>query len=250
MVKAGVMDGVDMVIGTHLLPNLEVGKIALRYGTVTAAPDEFHIVIQGKGGHGAFPQLSTDSIAIGAQVVTNLQHIVARNVDPMDNVVISVTRFIGGEAYNVIPDTVEIGGTVRTFDPKVRENVITWMERVVKGITEAHGASYQFEYRRGYDSVINDQTITKQVEESLRETFGDQAVVIMDKPAPGGEDFSAFLHKAPGTFIGLGAGNREKGITYPHHHPRFTIDEDSLPIGVKMFANLAFKLLDIEKNQG
>lgn len=243
LVQAGVMDGVDFVIGTHLWSPLEYGKVGVVYGPMMAAPDTFYITIKGKGGHAALPHQTIDSIAVGAQVVTNLQHIVSRNTDPLDNLVISVSQFVGGTTHNVIPGTVEICGTVRTFDQKLRESVPGLMERVVKGITEAHGASYEFKYDFGYRPVVNDEAVTRVIEETVLEIFGEEALDMM-RPNMGGEDFSAYQQKAPGTFFYVGAGNKEKGIVYPHHHPRFTIDEDALEIGVKMFVHAAFKLLD------
>ncbi len=242
MVEAGVMDGVDAVIGIHLWASLPVGKIGVAYGPMMAAPDTFEIRVKGSGGHAALPQETVDAIAIGAQVVTNLQHVVSRETDPIDNVVLSVTKFSGGSAYNVIPGTVEMLGTVRTLDPEVREKVPEIMERVVKGITSAHGAEYEFEYQFGYRPLINDDEVTRAIEETVRETFGDEALEIM-RPTMGGEDFSAFQQKAPGAFFWVGAGNEERGIVHPHHHPLFTVDEDAFPYGIKAFVNATFKLL-------
>jgi amidohydrolase len=242
MVQAGVMDGVDVVIGTHLWSPLEIGKIGIVYGPMMASPDRFFIRIHGKGGHAALPHQTIDSIAIGAQVVTNLQHIVSRNTDPLEPLVVSVTQFIGGTTHNVIPGSVEIQGTVRSFDKTLRQNVPKLMERIIKGITEAHGATYEFKYEFGYRPVINDEKVTRVIEETVREVFGEESIDHI-KPNMGGEDFSAFQQKAPGSFFYVGAGNKEKGIVYPHHHPRFTIDEDALEIGVRLFVHAAFKLL-------
>lgn len=242
MVQAGVMDGVDLVIGTHLWAPIEKGKIGVTYGPMMAAPDRFAITIKGKGGHAAHPHETVDSIAIAAQVVTNLQHIVSRNTDPLDNLVVSVTQFIGGTTHNVIPGSVELGGTVRSFEKELREAIPTKMERIIKGITEAHGAEYDFQYEYGYRPVINDADVTKIIEETVREAFGDETLYLMP-PNMGGEDFSAFLQKAPGAYFYIGAGNLKKGITYPHHHARFTIDEDALQIGIKTFLHATFKCL-------
>jgi amidohydrolase len=242
MVQAGVMDGVDVVIGTHLWAPLETGKIGIVYGPMMASPDRFFIRIHGKGGHAALPHQTIDSIAIGAQVVTNLQHIVSRNTDPLEPLVVSVTQFIGGTTHNVIPGSVEIQGTVRSFDATLRQNVPKLMERIIKGITEAHGATYEFEYEYGYRPVVNNEKVTRVIEETVREVFGEEAIDHL-KPNMGGEDFSAFQQKAPGSFFYVGAGNKEKGIVYPHHHPRFTIDEDALEIGVRVFVHAALKLL-------
>ncbi|MCL6454279.1 MAG: amidohydrolase [Alicyclobacillus sp.] len=242
LVKAGVMDGVDCVIGIHLWSPLQVGRIQVRAGAFMAAPDVFYITIKGKGGHAAQPHLTVDSIAIAAQVVTNLQHVVSRNVDPLDPVVLSVTQFHSGTAHNVIPESVEMVGTVRSFKPELRDEVPEKMERIVKGITEAHGASYEFRYEHGYRPVINDEQLTGRVRAALVETFGPDVVVEGD-PTMGGEDFSAYQQLVPGTFFYVGAGNAEKGIIYPHHHPRFNVDEDALPIGVRAFVSVALHLL-------
>ena len=246
MIEAGVMEGVDAVIGIHLSSYLPVGKIGLGYGPMGAAADTFGLWIIGKGGHAARPNRVVDTVAIAAQVVTNLQHVVSRNADPLDSVVVSVTRIAGGTTHNVIPETVEMEGTIRALQEEVREKIPGTMERVIKGVTEAHGASYSFEHRRGYGPVVNDEEVTRIVEATAREVFGEAAVECMP-PAMGSEDFSAYQRVTPGTFFSVGARNEAKGITYPHHHPRFTIDEDALPIGVKMFVCAAFELLDAEQ---
>ncbi|MGG0175605.1 M20 family metallopeptidase [Gottfriedia acidiceleris] len=243
MVQAGVMDGVDMIIGAHLWAPMKLGTVGVAYGPMMAAPDTFYITVEGKGGHAALPHDTIDSIAIASQVVTNLQHIVSRNTDPLDNLVVSVTKFIGGTTHNVIPGSVEICGTVRSFNADLRKSVPDLMERIIKGITEAHGAQYKFGYEFGYRPVINDEQITKAIEETILEVFDEKTLDLM-KPNMGGEDFSAFQQKAPGTFFYVGAGNKEKDITYPHHHARFTIDEDALEIGVNLFVHATFKLLD------
>ncbi|MGB8956347.1 MAG: M20 family metallopeptidase [Tumebacillaceae bacterium] len=242
MVQAGAMDGVDMVIGIHLWSPLEQGKVGVIYGPMLASPDTFWITVNGKGGHAAMPHQTIDSIAVGAQVVTNLQHIVSRYADPLDPLVLSVTQFVAGTTHNVIPGSVQMQGTVRSFNQAVRDQMPGLMERVIKGITDAHGASYEFKYEYGYRPVINAEATTKVVEATVRDVFGDEAVELM-QPNMVGEDFSAFQQKAPGTFIFVGAGNREEGIIHPHHHPRFTVDEDSLDIGVKLFLNAAFRFL-------
>ncbi|PLT29961.1 M20 family metallopeptidase [Peribacillus deserti] len=245
LVEAGVMDGVDTVIGTHLWSPLEAGKIGIIYGPMLASPDTFYLTVKGRGGHGGLPHETVDSIAVAAQVVTNLQHIVSRNVDPIEQLVISVTKFAGGTTHNVIPGSVEIMGTVRSFNPSIREKVPEWMERVIKGITLAHGASYDFTFDFGYRPVINHDESTRFVHDTALELYGEASVELM-KPNMVGEDFSAYLQKADGCFFFTGAGNVEKGIIYPHHHPRFTIDEESLSMGIEMFVAAALKMLKME----
>jgi amidohydrolase len=246
MVRAGAMEGVDAVIGIHLWSGLPAGKVGIVHGPMMASPDTFEISIKGAGGHAAMPHQTVDAIAIGAQVVTNLQHVVSREIDPTENVVVSVTKFVAGTTHNVIPGTVEMTGTVRTLKPEVRDRVPGIMERIVKGITAAHGASYSFAYQRGYRPVINDDEVTGVVERTARETLGDEAVEIMSANM-GGEDFSALQQAAPGTFFLVGAGNEEEGVVYPHHHPCFAIDESALPVGVRMFVCAAFELLDARR---
>lgn len=243
MVREGVMDGVDMVIGTHLWSPLETGQIGVASGPVMASPDTFSITITGRGGHAGLPHQTVDAIVIGAQVVSNLQHIVSRNMDPLDSVVLSITKFASGSAMNIIPDSVEMGGTVRLFSTEHRIIIRELMERIIKGITEAHGASYFLTYNDGVDPVINDEKVSRVIEETVRELWGTQALTQM-KPNMGGEDFSAFLKKAPGTFFFTGSGNSGLATDYAHHHPRFNIDESALSDGMNMFVHATFKLLD------
>ena len=242
LVEAGVMEGVTAIIGGHVWAPLELGKIGLTYGPMMASPDSFYLTIKGKGGHGAMPHQTIDAILIGAEVVVNLQHIVSRNMDPLDQVVISVCRFVGGSTNNIIPNKVQIDGTIRTLDPKLRQAVPLLIERIVKGITSAHGADYDLKIILGYRPVINDERVVRVLEETVREVMGDEAIEFV-RPSMGAEDFSAYLQKAPGAFFFIGGGNKEKGYVYPHHHPCFMIDEQALENGMKIFIQAAIKLL-------
>ncbi len=240
MVSRGVMDGVTRVIGAHLWADLALGKVGVPSGAVTAAPDTFWITIRGKGGHAAIPQQTVDPIAIGAQVVTNLQHLVARGVDPLDSAVVSVTQFHAGTTHNVIPETAELNGTVRTLDPTVRTELAARMERVIRGITEAHGATYEFTYERGYRPVVNDAAVTAEMVQVVRDVCGADAVAHM-RPVMVGEDFSAFQQKAPGTFFFVGAARPVDGAVHPHHHPKFDVDEGAFESGVRIFVEAAMR---------
>ncbi|WP_281503684.1 M20 family metallopeptidase [Ectobacillus sp. JY-23] len=242
MVDNGVMDGVDYVIGAHLWSPIEVGKIGIVYGKMMASPDAFTITVSGKGGHAGIPHETVDCLAIGTQIVSNLQQIVSRNTNPFEPLVVSVTQFHAGTAHNVIPEHATIGGTVRTMKQELREETAKRIEQIVKGITEAHGASYSFDFIYGYRPVVNADEVTKQIEQTAIKLFGKEAIVYPE-PTMGGEDFSAYLQKAPGCFFFIGARNERKGIVYPHHHPRFTIDEDSLLMGTSLFVQAAFDLL-------
>jgi amidohydrolase len=242
LVNHGVMDGVDHVIGLHLWASLEVGKIGLVSGPTMAAPDNFQCQIIGTGGHAAMPQDCVDPIAIGALVVTALQQVVARTVDPLDPVVVSVTQFIAGTAFNVIPGSALLSGTVRTFDPTLRRSVPKQIEQIIAGLTSAFGATYDFTYERGYRPVINDPALTAQLTRVVERTFDADTLVSL-RPTMGGEDFSAYQQKAPGVFAFVGAGNAAEGIVFPHHHARFQIDERSLAVGLRYLTAATLDLL-------
>jgi len=242
LVEAGVMEGVDAIIGGHVWAPLGVGKVGLTYGPMMASPDSFYLTIKGKGGHGAMPHQTIDAILIGAEVVVNLQHIVSRNIDPLDQVVISVCQFVGGTTNNIIPNKVQIDGTIRTLDPKLRQEVPLLLNRIIKGVTSAHGADYDLKVILGYRPVINDERVVRVLEETVREVMGDAAIEFV-RPSMGAEDFSAYLQKTSGAFFFIGGGNKEKGYVYPHHHPCFMIDEDALQNGMKIFMQAAIKLL-------
>lgn len=242
MVRHGVMDGVDTVIGIHLWAPMEVGRIGIVYGPAMAAPDNFHCTIIGEGGHAAIPHMTVDPIAVGAQVVMALQHIVARHVDPLDPAVVSVTQFHAGTTFNVIPNSAQLTGTFRTFDAALRERMPALMERIIKGVCDAHGARYELTIERGYRPVINDPAVCARLEQVVTRTFGPN-VLLPTRPTMGGEDFSAYLQKAPGVFAFVGAGNAFEEILFPHHHPRFNIDEASLQIGLRYLTAATLDLL-------
>jgi len=243
LVEAGVMDGVDWVFGEHLASQLPLGQIGVAYGDMAASPDNFTIVIKGYGGHAGFPHRAVDTIAIGAQIVANAQHIVSRYTNPLDRLVVSVTQFTAGASHNVIPDSAVLKGTVRSFGEQVRQDARDQLLRIVQGIASAHGAEFDFDYVFGYKPVVNDEALTRVLEEAAVELVGRDAVVL-SPPGMSGEDFSAYQQKAPGTFVNIGAGNPEKGIVFPHHHPKFTFDEDALATGVRLFVRAAEKLLE------
>lgn len=242
IVATGMMDGVEEIIGLHLWSTMPFGGIALIAGPAMAAPDTWQCTITGKGGHAAAPHDTVDPITVGAQVVTALQHIVSRAVDPLDPVVVSVTQFIAGTTHNVIPGSAFLAGTVRTFDPALRTRVPELMERIIRGITEAHGASYEFEIERGYRPVVNDAALAARLADVVTRTFGSGTLVPM-RPTMGGEDFSAYQQKAPGVFAFVGAGNPAVGAEYPHHHPRFAIDERALDLGLRYLLAATLDLL-------
>jgi len=238
LVAAGVMEDVDLVYGCHLWTPLEVGKVAAMPGPFMAAADFFTLAITGRGGHGGLPHLADDVVAIAAQVVTNLQHVVARRIDPLQRAVLSVGAFRAGDAPNVLPDRAELAGTVRSFDAGVRERMPQLIEEVVRGVTSAHGAQYELDYTFGYKPVVNDEAATALVRAAIDDEMRADLAPIM-----GGDDFSAYLERAPGCYAFIGAGDEASGATFPHHHPRFRIDERALATGVRLHVDVARRAL-------
>lgn len=234
LVEKGVLDGVDMIFGLHVFPTIETGKVSLKYGVFSASSDNFDITIKGVGGHGSMPQACVDPIAIGAEVVTALQHIVARNLDPLNAPVLTVATFQAGDSYNVIPMTAHLAGTLRTHNKSVRAKVPQLMERIVAGITQAHGASYEFKWTQGYTIGNNAELACDIAKKVIHNVVGEENLIISQAPMFGSEDFSSYQEVVPGCFLFIGSGNQEKGATVGLHNAKFVLDEDVLDVGVKM----------------
>lgn len=237
MVKAGVMDGVDEVYGLHVSTNYDTCTFGLRSGALTSATDRFDITVKGKGGHSAFPETCVDPVVIGAQIITALQTVISRQTPAIEPAVLSICMVNAGQAYNIIPGTMQITGSTRTFSRETRNSLPEKMEQIVKGITDSYGAGYEFKFEKGYASVINDEKLTQNVENLLAEHFGDERVAHIEPLMPG-EDFSAFSECCPGCFIELGSLNREKGCDSPHHNCNYRLDEDTMVYGVEYFVRL------------
>jgi amidohydrolase len=237
MIEAGVLKApdVDAIIGLHLWNNLPLGTVGVRAGALMAAVETFHCTIMGKGGHGAIPQQTIDSIVVGAQVVNALQTIVARNIDPIESAVVTVGKFHAGTALNVIADTARLSGTVRYFNPNYSGYFKQRIEQVIAGVCQSHGARYELDYQSLYPPVINDGAIADLVR-SVAETVVESPLgVVPNCQTMGGEDMSYFLQEVPGCYFFLGSANAEKGLDFPHHHPRFDFDETALGMGVELF---------------
>ncbi len=242
VVDSGVIEGAALVIGVHVLSGLETGKVSSVPGPVMAAADLFTLDIIGRGGHGASPHETVDPVVVAAQVITNLQQVVARETDPFDSVVVSVTTLSAGSARNVIPGSVRLGGTVRTLSTSRRVEVRDAIERVIAGVTSAHRATYDFAFEVGYDPVVNDFDASAAVRRAAVAELGESALVEFP-PVMGGEDFSAYAAVAPSAFFWIGSGNEELETMFPHHHPRFDIDEAALRDGIAVFARTTLDVL-------
>lgn len=237
MVRAGVMKGVDEVYGLHLSSAYETCTFGLRSGPLTAATDRFDITIKGKGGHSAFPEGTIDPIVIGSHVIVALQSIVSRQTAAIDLVVLSTCQLSAGQAYNIIPGTMEITGSTRSFKPEIRQALPGKIVQIVQGVTSGFGADYDFMYSLGYAPVINDPSLINNIETILTGTFGPQSFSYIDPVMPG-EDFSAFHADCPGAFVELGTRDVEKGTDQPHHNPNYRMDESALAYGVEFFTAL------------
>jgi amidohydrolase len=240
MIAAGVLENprVDAVFGLHLWNGLPVGKLGVDAGPIMASVDRFDVVIKGVGSHGAYPHTGVDPIVIGSHVVTALQTVVSRETPPLTPVVVTVGKFHGGTAFNVIPSQAELSGTVRTVDAKVRQDMPARLERIVRGVTCAMRADYEFTYEFGYPVTVNHADMAQLAHRVAAEIVGE-ANVVGAGMTMGAEDMSYFLEAVPGCYIRLGSGNPAKGLTHPHHSALFDFDEAALPIGVELLTRLA-----------
>lgn len=243
MIEDGCLEGVDVIFGSHLKSDYPLGVIRYRSGPFMAAADSFQITINGKGGHGARPHEAKDSVLIGSEVVSNLQKIVSRGMNPVETAVLSVGSFEAKNPFNVIADSAMLSGTVRTFDAKVRDFIEQEMERIIKGTCLAADVDYHFEYNRGYPPVVNHENETQLVADIAPSVPGVEKVVEAD-PMMAGEDYAYYLQHAKGTYINTGAQNPEWEIDRPHHHPHFDIDERSLLIAAKVLGKSTLEYME------
>lgn len=234
MIKEGIMENpkVDAVFGLHMAPEIPVGKIGIKYGKMNASSDTLNIQIFGESTHGAYPHSGVDSIVIASQVINALQTIVSRKVSPIDSAVISIGQINGGTAHNIISNSVDMKGTLRTLSPKTRDVALTNIKDIVENIPKTMGGKGKFIREEGYMSLINSDNMVNLVRESVNQLLGEKNVITIDSPSLGVEDFSYFLKDTDGAFFRLGCRNEKKDIIYDGHSDRFNIDENSLPIGV------------------
>jgi amidohydrolase len=245
MIDAGILKGprVDAAFAIHMWNDLPTGKVGVRDGPVFASADEFRMVVEGRGGHGAAPHQTIDPVVAAAQIVTACQSIVSRKVDPTRSAVVTFGQIHGGTRHNIIPDRVELTGTVRAFEESVRRLLQREIPRIARGVAGSLGAGLSFEYHRGYPPTINETEMTDLVREATREALGTGAPVEQDV-SMGAEDMSLVLKEVPGCYVFLGSMNRRKGLVHPHHSARFDFDEDSLTGGVEIWLRLASRFLN------
>jgi hippurate hydrolase len=235
MVDEGVADGVSSIFALHLWPGLPFGKIATKAGPIMAAADAFEMEVRAMGSHGAMPHLGSDAIAIAAQIVTALQTIVSREVDPVEPAVLTVGEIGAGTAFNVIPDRAHLGGTVRTLNADLREKMPGRMEELARGIARGMRGDIDLDYTFSYPITVNDEAAANLALDVAEDLVGGESVLELPSPSMGAEDFSYFLQSLPGAFIWLGIGEDASGL----HTPKFAFDEDILPRGSALLAALA-----------
>ncbi|HLZ60303.1 MAG TPA: amidohydrolase [Ktedonosporobacter sp.] len=244
MVEQGVMQGVDGVIGLHLFSSMPLGYVGVRSGTVFASADKFTLHVKGKGGHAAMPQGAVDPVVIAAYITTTLQTLISRETSPFSPAVITFGTINAGTAFNIIPEVAVMQGTMRAFTPEHRAYLLRRIEEVAKGVATAMGGDCEIEQHGGCPPCINDPAMAELVKRAATSAVGEQHVLTGEEVmTTGSDDMACFLQAAPGCYFIVGAQNEGKGAYYPHHHPRFNIDEDSLPIAVEVLSRATLDFL-------
>jgi amidohydrolase len=244
MISAGVLENPkpDFVLGIHVWNEKPVGNILVVPGPFMAGADIFTVKITGKGGHGAVPNLAIDPIVTASHVVTGLQTIVSRNIAPLESAVVSVTSFRSGEAFNVIPQVAELRGTIRTFDPGVRQRVIERFKRIVSNIAQSMDCVADIQIEITTPAVINNAEIAKKITGVIGQAVPG-SLLVNNFQTMGSEDFAFLIRDIPGCYLMVGSANPAKGMVYGHHHPKFDFDETALVNGVSLMVSSTLKLL-------
>ncbi|HLQ31041.1 MAG TPA: amidohydrolase [Ktedonobacteraceae bacterium] len=244
MVKEGAMQGVDGIIGLHLISDYPIGRVGVRSGAFFASADKFVVTVRGKGGHAAMPEASVDPIVIAAYIITALQTLISRESSPFSPAVITIGVVKAGTAFNIIPETAELHGTMRSFSKEHREKLLRRISELARGVAGAMGATCEVKAFHGCPPCINDESMTEMVQKAAVKSVGmekvDNGEEVMKTYS---DDMAYFLNSVPGCYFVVGANNPEKGAKYPHHHPRFNVDEDAMPIGVEVLTRAAIEFL-------
>ncbi|MDU5079652.1 M20 family metallopeptidase [Tissierella carlieri] len=251
MIEDGALENpkVDAVMGLHvgsLTDAKKEGLVMVSYDSMMACLDRFKLKLIGSGCHGAYPETGIDPIAMAGYFLSNVQAIISRELSPTDPAVVTVGKINGGFAYNIIPDSVELEGTVRAVEQNVRENIAKRIEEIAKGISKTMRGAYEFEYVFGYPPLVNDEAFTKNFVESAKKIIPEEDIMVMKKPVMGGEDMAYFLKAVPGTFFFMNTPKAVDGVFYPHHNSKFDINEDVLWKGAALLIQGAIDYL--EKN--
>ncbi|SHI52654.1 Peptidase dimerisation domain-containing protein [Dethiosulfatibacter aminovorans DSM 17477] len=241
LVEDGIMDDVDMIFGMHVSNQMDTGTAGMCIGNAAASATRFSIEVTGKGGHAGTPHLAIDAIAMSARIINDIQHLVAREMNPFNPLVVNVGTISGGSISNGVAENVNMTGTIRTFSKDTAEYLKNRIETIVKTVTESCGGTYKTVFNDGLPPVINEKGISMFFADKIKAMIGDDKFIFIDEGMMGSEDFSYYLTKKPGSFIWLGTGSEEKNIRTAHHDPRFDIDEEAMMVGVEIFKNLAMQ---------
>ena len=242
MVSQGAVEGVDDVFGIHIWSQMPTHKVACRPGPSFASADIFNVHFKGQGGHGAMPQDCIDAAIIASAFVMNVQSVISRTIDPQQPAVVTVGKMTVGTRFNVIAENAELEGTVRCFDPDIRDHIEKQLKIYAEHTAAVYGGTAHVEYIRGTQAVINGEESAELVQKVAAEAFGEESV-FDEKPTMGGEDFSFYLDKVPGSFALVGSGNAGKDTKWAHHHGKFNIDEDAMATGAELYAQYAWAYL-------
>lgn len=241
--ETNITDQIDSAFAIHLWQGVPVGKVSLESGARMAAADMFKIKIKGKSGHGSMPHETVDAALTAAAVLMNLQHLVSRNTNPLDTLVITIGKMEAGTRFNVIAGEAVLEGTARSFSKEVWEKIPEQLERVINSTCAAYGATAEIELNRATPPLVNDEKISEILKNSVEKLYGAEAVTKYEK-TPGGEDFAYFTQKVPGALAFVGIRNDEKGIDAPHHNEKFDMDERGLEIGTNLYVQFALDFLN------
>ncbi|MDY5305219.1 M20 family metallopeptidase [Fusobacterium gastrosuis] len=241
--ETNITDQIDSAFAIHLWQGVPVGKVSLESGARMAAADMFKIKIKGKSGHGSMPHETVDAALTAAAVLMNLQHLVSRNTNPLDTLVITIGKMEAGTRFNVIAGEAVLEGTARSFSKEVWEKIPEQLERVINSTCDAYGATAEIELNRATPPLVNDEKISEILKNSVEKLYGAEAVTKYEK-TPGGEDFAYFTQKVPGALAFVGIRNDEKGIDAPHHNEKFDMDERGLEIGTNLYVQFALDFLN------
>lgn len=241
--ETNITEQIDAAFAIHLWQGVPVGKVSLESGARMAAADMFKIKIKGKSGHGSMPHETVDAALTAAAVLMNLQHLVSRNTNPLDTLVITIGKMEAGTRFNVIAGEAVLEGTARSFSKEVWEKIPEQLERVINSTCDAYGATAEIELNRATPPLVNDEKISEILKNSVEKLYGAEAVTKYEK-TPGGEDFAYFTQKVPGALAFVGIRNDEKGIDAPHHNEKFDMDERGLEIGTNLYVQFALDFLN------
>jgi len=243
MIEDGVLENphVDAILGLHIWPALPKGKVGIKNNALMASSDPFIIEVFGKNGHASAPHEAVDALVASCQIVNMLQTIVSRSINPQEAAVVTIGKMQSGTKYNVVSDYAKLEGTVRTLDPETQLKVEKRVREIVNGVCQAAGTLAEINYSYGYPALINNKNMADLIREVGCKILPQDAMIEIDKPAMGGEDFANYLQRIPGAFFWLGSGQED---SYPIHHPKFDFDENVMKTGIEMLIHSAFQYLE------